>query len=92
MRRCGFYKFFPGKVPRLTIVALRILLPILFALLHGALLYASRRILIFLSFCLVVGNIFKNLGVRISFPFGGNHFTDVMGPKLFAVRILLGLA
>ena len=83
---------FPDKVPMLAIVALHILPPILFALLHGAMLYTTRGILIFFAICLLVGNIFENLGVRTGFPFGGYYFTDVMGPKLFAVPILLGLA
>ena len=85
-------QIFPDKVPMLAIVALHILPPILFALFHGAMLYATRGILIFFAICLLVGNIFENLGVRTGFPFGGYYFTDVMGPKLFAVPILLGLA
>jgi uncharacterized membrane protein len=83
---------FPGKVPMLAIVALHVLPPILFALLHGAMLYTTRGILIFFAICLLVGNIFENLGVRTGFPFGGYFFTDVMGPKFFAVPVLLGLA
>lgn len=83
---------FPDNVPMLAIIALHILPPILFALLHGAMLYTTRGILIFFAICLLVGNVSENLGVRIGFPFGGYYFTDVMGPKLFAVPILLGLA
>jgi uncharacterized membrane protein len=85
-------QIFPDKVPMLAIVALHVSPPILFALLHGAMLYTTRGILIFFALCLVVGNIFENLSVRTGFPFGGYYFTDVMGPKLFAVPILLGLA
>jgi uncharacterized membrane protein len=83
---------FPDKLPMLAIVALHVLPPILFALFHGAVLYTARGILIFFTICLVVGNVFENLGVRGGFPFGGYYFTDVTGPKLFAVPILLGLA
>lgn len=83
---------FPDKVPMLAIIAWHVLPPILFALLHGAMLYTTRGILIFFAICLVVGNTFENLGVRIGFPFGGYYFTGVMGPKLFAVPVLLGLA
>jgi uncharacterized membrane protein len=85
-------QIFPDNVPMLAIVALHVLPPILFALIHGAMLYTTRGILIFFAICLVVGNVFENLGVRIGFPFGGYYFTDVMGPRLFAVPILLGLA
>jgi uncharacterized membrane protein len=83
---------FPDQVPMLVMVALHVLPPILFALLHGAMLYTTRGILIFFAICLLVGNIFENLGVRTGFPFGGYFFTDVMGPKFFAVPVLLGLA
>jgi uncharacterized membrane protein len=85
-------QIFPDQAPTLAIVALQVLPPILFALFHGAMLYTTRGILIFFAICLLIGNIFENLGVNVGFPFGGYYFTDVMGPKLFAVPILLGLA
>jgi uncharacterized membrane protein len=83
---------FPGQVPIFAVVALHVLPPIVFALIHGAMLYRARGILIFFAICLVVGNIFENVGVRTGFPFGHYYFTDRMGPKLFVVPILLGLA
>jgi uncharacterized membrane protein len=83
---------FPGKVPLLAIVALHVLPPIVFALIHGAMLYRTRGIIAFFAICLVVGNIVENVGVRTGFPFGHYYFTDLMGPKLFVVPILLGLA
>jgi len=76
----------------LAVVALHVLPPIAFALIHGAILYRTRGILIFFAVCLVVGNIFENVGVRTGFPFGHYYFTDLMGPKLFVVPIQLGLA
>ena len=82
----------PGKVPIVVIVALHVLPPIIFALIHGALFYRWRGILIFFAICLVVGNILENVGVLTGFPFGHYYFTDLMGPKLFAVPIQLGLA
>ncbi len=85
-------QIFPGKVPIGVVVALHVLPPIVFALIHGAMSYLWRGILIFFAICLVVGNIFENVGVRTGFPFGHYYFTDLMGPKLFAVPIQLGLA
>ena len=82
----------PDKVPMLAIVALHVLTPLFFALLHGALRYGVRGILVFTGLCLGVGNASENLGVLTGFPFGHYHFTDVMGPKLVQVPILLGLA
>jgi uncharacterized membrane protein len=82
----------PGKVPIVLVVALHVLPPIVFALIHGAMFCRWRGILNFFALCLVVGNIFENVGVRTGFPFGHYYFTDVMGPKLFVVPIQLGLA
>jgi len=83
---------FPGRVPMLVIVSLHVFPPIIFALIHGAMFYRTRGIVIFCAICLVVGNIFENLGVRTGFPFGWYYFTELMGPKIFSVPILLGLA
>jgi putative membrane protein len=75
-----------------AIVALHVLPPLLFALIHGALRYGVRGIVVFTGLCLAVGNLLENLSVVTGFPFGHYHFTDVMGPKIFHVPILLGLA
>jgi uncharacterized membrane protein len=85
-------QIFSGKVPMLVIIALHIFPPIVFALIHGVMLYRPRDILIFSTLCLVIGNSFENLSILTGFPFGRYYFTDVMGPKLFHVPILLGLA
>jgi uncharacterized membrane protein len=83
---------FPLQIPMLAIVGLHVLPPIAFALIHGAIFYRTRGVLIFFVICLVIGNIFENVGVRTGFPFGHYYFTDLMGPKLFVVPIQLGLA
>jgi len=82
----------PGRVPILAVAALHVLPPALFALIHGAMFYRARGILLFVALCLVVCNIFENLGVLTGFPYGHYYFTDLMGPKLFAVPVLLGVA
>jgi putative membrane protein len=82
----------PGKLPLAAIIALHVLPLVLFTLIHGTMSYRLRGILVFFTICLVVGNVFENLGVATGFPFGRYHFTDAMGPKLFQVPILLGLA
>jgi len=83
---------FPGKVPMLVIVLLHVLPPALFALLHGAIRYRLRGILTFIAICVVVGNASENLSILTGFPFGHYCFTDLMGPSIFNVPILLGLA
>lgn len=84
-------QIFP-KIPVLAVVALHVLPPVVFALIHGGISYRIRGILTFVALWLVIGNVFENLGVRTGFPYGHYYFTDRMGPKLFAVPILLGLA
>lgn len=83
---------FPEHFPMVLIVALHVLPPLAFALLHGAQLYRPRGILLFVSICFVIGNLMENLSIATGFPFGRYHFTDAMGPKLFQVPVLLGLA
>ena len=83
---------FPGKVPMSGVVSLHVLPPIIFALIHGGMVYRVRGILIFFAICLIVGNLFENIGVRTGFPFGHYYFTDLMGPKVAAVPVMLGLA
>ena len=83
---------FPWGVPMLGVVALHVIPAAAFALIHGTMFYRLRTMLVFCGICLVVGNIFENVGVQTGFPYGAYCFTDVMGPKLLDVPILLGLA
>jgi uncharacterized membrane protein len=83
---------FPDKVPLTVIVAAHIIPAALFALIHGALVYRLRGILVFTAISLVVGNVVENIGVLTGFPFGHYYFTAGMGPKLFLVPILMGPA
>jgi len=76
----------------LAVAALHVIPPIAFALIHGAISYRIRTILVFVALCLIVGNVLENLGVLVGFPYGDYYFTDLMGPKLFEVPIFLGLA
>jgi len=85
-------QIFAGNVPMLAVVALHVLPPLLFALIQGAMFYRVRGILAFVVISVVVGGIFEYVGVRTGFPFGHYYFTDLMGPKLSAVPIFLGLA
>src|SRR5258708_11305255 len=83
---------YPGRVPMIGVVVLHVVPPAIFTLIHGARLYGWRGILIFVTICLSVGNLFENLGVHTGFPYGHYYFTDLMGPKLSGVPVLLGLA
>ncbi len=81
-----------SPVPRTAIVALDVLSAMAFALVDGARHYRLRGILVFTAICIVVGNLIENVGVMTGFPFGRYYFVELMGPKLFHVPVLLGLA
>jgi uncharacterized membrane protein len=83
---------YPGHVSIVVSVALHIFPPLVFALVHGAMVYSWRDALTFAGLCVAVGNVFENLSTRTGFPFGRYHFTERMGPKILQVPILLGLA
>jgi uncharacterized membrane protein len=87
-----FLPLLADKVPVPVIAALHILPALLFALIHGASLMGRRAILTFLLLFLVLGNIIENIGVMTGIPFGHYYFIDRLGPKLFHIPILLGLA
>ena len=81
-----------SPVPNLALVAIDVLSAMAFALVHGTLQYRLRGILVFVGICLIVGNVSENLGVLTGFPFGRYEFGTIMGPKLFHIPVLLGLA
>ena len=83
---------YPGRVPMLAVVALHVFSPAFFAVIHGARTYRLGGVLTFVAIALIVGNFFEYLGVRTGFPFGQYYFTDLMGPKLGVVPVMLGLA
>ncbi|MFI5002876.1 MAG: carotenoid biosynthesis protein, partial [Reyranellales bacterium] len=49
-------------------------------------------ILVFAVLCLGISNVMENIGVMTGFPFGHYYYTDVLGPKLFLVPLLIGPA
>jgi uncharacterized membrane protein len=83
---------FSGSIPHLWIVALDVFSAAAFAALDGSRHYRWRTMIVFAAICMVVGNIVENLGVSTGFPFGRYRFLELMGPKVFHVPVLLGLA
>src|SRR5437899_575596 len=88
-RVCQLYA---DRLPTLLIVVLHVVPPALFALVHGSFLYRLRGISIFAAFCLGFGTLAESVSLRTGFPFGHYYFTNVMGPKIFQVPVLLALA
>ena len=88
-RICQLYA---DRLPTLFIVVLHVVPPALFALVHGSILYTPKGISVFATFCLGGAILAESIGLRTGFPFGRYYFTDVMGPKIFQLPVLLGLA
>jgi uncharacterized membrane protein len=55
-------------------------------------LYRAKGIAVFVVSCLGFGTLAESVGLRTGFPFGHYYFTDVMGPKIFQLPVLLALA
>ena len=85
-------QLFAGRVPNLIIVVFHVIPPALFAAIHGARIYRLRGILVFAGLCLGVATFFESASLRTGFPFGHDRFTDLMGPKISGLPVLLALA
>src|SRR6059058_3341576 len=83
---------FPNHIPVPLLIPLLIVIPLAFALLHGAVRYQWSGILTFLVICLVVSNVLENTSILTGFPFGHYYYTSLLGPKLFLVPLLIGPA
>jgi len=83
---------FPNYISVAGIMALHVIPAFAFALVHGRMVYGWRGILTFTGLCLGVGFVFENVGVITGVPYGRYHFTNVMGPMLWHVPVLLGMA
>ena len=77
---------YPDQVPMLAMVALHVIPPLLFALLHGALRYGIRGILVFTGLCLLVGDLHRRqsfcngtAGVVRVYRCRRNHLADCLG-------------
>lgn len=85
-------QLFAGRVPSLLIVVLTVIPPVLFALIHGSRAYRFRAMFVFISLVLGVGVASESLSLRTGIPFGHYRFTDLMGPQIFGLPVLLALA
>lgn len=85
-------QLYAGRASTLLIVVLHVVPPALFALAHGSALYRAKGISVFTFFCLGFGTLAESVSLRTGFPFGHYYFTDLMGPKIFQLPVLLALA
>lgn len=85
-------QLYPERFSILLIVFLQVVPPAVFALVHGCILYRIRGMFAFTALCLGAGALCESTSLRTGFPFGHYYFTDLMGPKVLHVPILLMLA
>src|SRR6266446_1243473 len=83
---------FPNRIPVPILIPILIVVPLAFALFHGAVRYHWSGILTFLVMCLVVSNVLENTSILTGFPFGHYYYTSGLGPKLFLVPLVIGPA
>ena len=88
-RICQLYA---DRLPTLLIVVLHVVPPAIFALAHGSLLYRLKGVLVFVMVCLGVAGMSESVSLRTGLPFGNYYFTDVMGPKISGLPVVLVLA
>lgn len=82
--------FAPNLLPVPISIALITFVPLIFVFVHGSLSYRLRDLLVFAAITLVVSNLFENMSILTGFPFGHYYYTDILGPKLFLVPVLIG--
>jgi uncharacterized membrane protein len=85
-------QLFPETISIQLIVFMQVVPPAIFAVVHGSILYGVRGMSAFAAFCLGAGALCESLSLRTGFPFGHYRFTDLMGPKILDVPVLLVLA
>src|SRR4030088_3434294 len=75
-----------------AVYAVALMVSVAFALVHGAVRYGWGGIATFIVISLVVSNILENTSILTGFPFGHYYYTDDLGPKLFLVPLVIGVA
>src|SRR5437868_1123616 len=83
---------FPNHIPVPILIPLLIVVPLAFALFHGAVCYQWSGIITLLVMSLVVSNLLENTNILTGFPFGHYYYTNGLGPKLFLVPLVINPA
>ena len=75
---------FDALIPLFSIAA-----PVLFVLLHGPRQIGWARLGLFFALTCVISWCYESLSIATGFPFGNDHYTDLLGPKLGTVPLLI---
>lgn len=86
----AFLKATPAMASLKAVVpAVSILVPTVFALLHGTRRLGGRTMGVFFAITFVVSWCYESLSIATGFPFGHYHYTANLGPKLGQVPLLI---
>ena len=77
-------------LPQTTYYALSTVIQLALVLAHAVPRYGWRGILVYFALAIVISNVLENLSIKTGFPFGWYHYTDLLGPKLFLVPVVIG--
>jgi uncharacterized membrane protein len=59
------------------------------AVVHGTISYRARDFVAFLLITFIISNIAENMSILTGVPFGHYYYSDVLGPKLFLVPLII---
>jgi uncharacterized membrane protein len=79
--------FHPLSIPVAS--ALITLFLVCIATVHGLHHYSMKQYIMFFVITFIVSNIYENMSILTGFPFGHYHYTELLGPKLFLVPLLV---
>lgn len=86
----AFFKATPLAPGLMTVIpAVSIVVPTVFAFLHGSRRLGWPTMLIFFVIAFVVSWCMESLSIATGFPFGHYHYTEKLGPKLGTVPLLI---
>jgi uncharacterized membrane protein len=57
--------------------------------LHGTIGYRGRDLVAFLLITFILSNIAENMSILTGVPFGNYYYSDILGPKLFLVPLII---
>src|SRR5260370_42430030 len=80
---------FPNHIPVPLLIPLFVVVPLAFALFHGAARYQWSGIITFLVMCLFVSNLLEKTSILTRFSFAHYHYTSDLVPKLFLVPVVI---
>lgn len=72
--------------------AVTVILLAVFAMVHGLRRYQLMELAAFAVITFVVSNLYENLSILTGFPFGSYHYSEILGPRLFHVPVLIAPA